>query len=80
MLKRNDLCPYIVEALKANGNSAAITDIARYIWANYENNLRKSGDLFFTWQYEMRWAAGKLREDKVLKAASESPKGYWELA
>jgi len=37
------------------------------------------GDLFYTWQYDMRWAATKLRRDGKLKAATRSPKGTWEL-
>jgi hypothetical protein len=80
LLKRKDLCPFIVEALKANCNCASIPEVARYIWTNYKDELCAAGDLFYTWQYEMRWAAGKLREDKVMKSASESRRGFWELS
>jgi hypothetical protein len=47
---------------------------------NYENELRRSGDLFFTWQYDIRWVATQLRNKGILRAAESSPSGIWELA
>nr|WP_249316779.1 hypothetical protein [Bacillus sp. FJAT-50079] len=71
---------WIIEALKANENSATLLDICKYVWKNYEEELRKSGDLFYTWQYDIRWAATKLRKDGRLLSAKQSPKGVWELS
>lgn len=36
-------------------------DVAKHIWANHEDELKRSGDLFYSWQYDMRWAAQNLR-------------------
>ena len=80
MRTRNDLIPPLLEALKALGGSTTIVSVSEYIWKNYEEDLRKSGDLFYTWHYDLRWAARTLRERKALKSASISPKGIWELA
>lgn len=79
MVKKNDLQGWVVEVLTAKGGSATLVSVAREIWINYEGALRLSGDLFYTWQYDMRWAATQLREKGVLKAAALSPAGVWEL-
>ena len=73
----NDLCIWIVEALEANKGAARIPEIAKHIWENHEDHLKDSGDLFYTWQYDMRWAGKKLvdqgRLDKI------TIKGQWRL-
>lgn len=48
-------------------------------WEKYEEELANSGDLFYTWQHDIRWAATHLRDKQILKEAGESPKGVWEL-
>jgi hypothetical protein len=48
MINRADLMPWIVDALKANGGTANIADVCRYIWENHEHELRRSGNLFYT--------------------------------
>lgn len=57
-----------------------IPQICKRIWEAHETDLRASGDLFYTWQYDVRWAANRLRRTKVMKANEVSPKGMWELA
>lgn len=52
-------------------------DVSKYIWANYEDQLRQSGDLFYTWQYDYRWQATELRKKGILKDSDK--RGYWEL-
>ncbi|MHC5355060.1 hypothetical protein ACYSNX_13065 [Myroides sp. LJL115] len=79
-MTKNKLKKCIVEALKAKGNKAKLIDICRYIWANYEKELENSGDLFYTWQYDIRWAATQLRKEGVLKPVHEQKNGFWELA
>ena len=39
-----------------------------------------SGDLFYTWRYDIRWAAQTLRDSGVLKPDHEVPRGVWQLA
>ncbi|MBO1811397.1 hypothetical protein J4G53_24485 [Serratia ureilytica] len=76
---KNDLEKLIIEALEEHKGRANIVQVAEFIWGNYEPDLRKSGELFFTWQYDMRWAANKLRRKEVMKPADSSPSGVWEL-
>jgi hypothetical protein len=79
MANKDDLVDWLIVALKAQGGSASIVEICKYVWKNYESELRKSGDLFYTWQYDIRWAADKLRREKRMRDANLSPKGLWEL-
>jgi hypothetical protein len=80
MLKRDDLKQLVLDALSANGGRATIVDVAKHIWKGREADLKTSGDLFYTWQYDMRWAATRLREEGKLVIADRSPRGIWELA
>ena len=79
MAYREELRDWLIEALKANKGSASIVEVCKYVWDNYENQLRRSGDLFFTWQYDIRWAATQLRKEGIMRAVSSSSKGIWEL-
>ena len=80
MVTRSDLVPWVRGAIIAHGGSATISEVAKHIWDNHENELRRSGNLFYTWQYDMRWAALKLRKSGQLKSASVCEKGVWELS
>ena len=77
---REDLKFWVVNALKANGGSANVVEVAKHVWANHAKDLEAMGDLFFKWQYDMRWAALVLRKEGVLKAASKADGGSWELS
>jgi hypothetical protein len=55
-------------------------DVCKYVWDNYEQELRASKTLFYTWQYDIRWAATALRKSRKMKAKEISPRGVWELA
>jgi hypothetical protein len=52
MTARAELVDWVYEAVKAKGGAATIVQVASHIWENHENDLKKSGDLFFTWQYD----------------------------
>jgi len=78
-MTKKDLKPILIEALKANGGSGSIIEVCQYIWDNYEKDLMKSGNLFLTWQYDVRWAATTLRKDKTLKPAGLQTDKRWEL-
>jgi hypothetical protein len=58
---RDDLVDWVYAAVAARNGVASIVEVAKHIWEHHENDLRKSNDLFYIWQYEMRWAAQKLR-------------------
>ena len=53
--------------------------ICKYVWEHYSTNLENSGDLFYTWQYDIRWAATELRKTGRMKPAEQSPRGIWEI-
>jgi len=80
MATKEDISGWLIEALRANNGSASTVEVCKYVWNNYENELRRSGDLFFTWQYDIRWVATQLRNKGILRAAESSSSGIWELA
>ena len=48
-----------------------------YVFTNLDKI--QSDDLFYTWQYDFRWAATELRKEGIIRSADLSPKGIWEL-
>lgn len=80
MITREDLKSIVIESLKANNGTGRVVDVCKYIWEHYENELRDSGDLFFTWQYDVRWAAQYLRDSGQLKKANNNRSAPWELS
>src|SRR5437870_8827553 len=60
---KTDLIEWLADALRAHGGSASIVDVCKHVWKEHEDDLRRSGDLFFTWQYDIRWAAYRLRRE-----------------
>jgi len=79
MPTKRDLSKWLHEALIAMGGGGRLVDVARHIWHHHESDLRASGDLFYTWQYDLRWAANYLRRTKLMRDAEDSPRGVWEL-
>lgn len=77
MSKREDLKVWVKEALKRNGGEAFLIDIAKDIWKHHKDDLHASDDLFYTWQYDMRWAGTALRKDGVME--DPSVRGKWKL-
>ena len=71
---------WTLEALRDFGGRGRIVDVSRHIWNHHEEELREAGDLFFTWQYDLRWAAWTLRQRGLMKPAGVSEQGLWELA
>jgi hypothetical protein len=80
MATKHDLTGWLEQALKASGGSASIADVCRHVWSLHEEELRHSGDLFFTWQYDIRWAAHQLRLEGRMRPVNSSPRGVWELS
>ncbi|MBY8963440.1 hypothetical protein KJK34_11810 [Flavobacterium sp. D11R37] len=78
-MTKKDLKPILIEALQYYGGAANIIEVCKFVWANYENKLKGSGNLFYTWQYDIRWAATTLRREKTLKPASLQTNKRWEL-
>lgn len=76
---KDDLKLWVLEAVTALGGKAKLLDVAKYIWAHHEPDLRVSGDLFYKWQYDMRWAANVLRHEGKLVMPEDAPRGVWAL-
>ena len=81
---REILVDWIHEALLALGGSGSILLVAKKIWQLHGGELNPSDDLFYTWQYDMRWAAQKLRDKGLLENSNTAelddlPKGMWRL-
>jgi hypothetical protein len=67
MVTHDHLKIWVIDALKALG-PAPVPRIAQHIWENHETELRQSDDMFYTWQYAMRWAGQRLQiEGKLTK-------------
>jgi hypothetical protein len=79
MAVKGDLADWIVEALRSSGGAGTILSVAKYIWDNYEDELRASGDLFYTWQYDTRWQATELRRRGILVRADDDQRRKWTL-
>lgn len=78
-MTRQDLPEKLYNILKSMGGKGTILEICKAFWAEYEIDLKKSGDLFYTWQYDIRWAATELRKSKRMRSTEESQRGIWEL-
>lgn len=79
-MTKSCLMDWIVEALEDNDGAMHHVRIAEFIWRRHEAELRESGDLFYTWQYDLRWAATKLRERGLLDEVVNRREGVWRLA
>jgi hypothetical protein len=80
MASKADLRDWVMEAIDALGGGGTVVEVCREVWNRHESDLEMSGDLFFTWQYDIRWAAQDLRDQGRLMSASEAPRGVWALA
>lgn len=79
MVTRVDLQEWLIDILRDKGGQARIVDICQKVWQEHRNELEASGDLFYTWQYDIRWAATKLRKKGELVAAVDENRGIWKL-
>jgi 5'-nucleotidase len=74
---RPSLTAWVLEVLRARGGSASVVQVAHDVWAAHEEELRRSGDLFYTWQHDLRRVAAILRDEGRL---AHSADGVWRLA
>ncbi len=76
-IERSDLQDLVLRAIKELGGEASLVDIAKSIWRDHENDLKASENIFYTWQYDMRWAGLILR--KAGKIVDGPKRGVWAL-
>ncbi|MGK2962571.1 MAG: hypothetical protein ACSLFK_10560 [Gemmatimonadaceae bacterium] len=79
MVTRDRIKDWVIDALRARGGGSSLVGVAKHIWDHHENDLREAGELFYTWQYDMRWAATKLRKEGKMRAVRDSRNLTWEL-
>ncbi|MBI1356127.1 MAG: hypothetical protein GC160_17440 [Acidobacteria bacterium] len=79
-ITKEDLKIWVVEALRSLGGRATVFEVSKHIWTHHEPELRGAERLLYTWQYDIRWAAKKLRDEGVMKAVDGSRSRPWELA
>ncbi|HIC8823640.1 TPA: hypothetical protein ACW719_003534 [Klebsiella aerogenes] len=80
MVTREDMKQWIILCLQEGNGSAWPREVSKYVWDNYESELKASGDVLYTWQYDIRWAAQQLRYDGILKSVNRRRDLPWELA
>ena len=87
-MTRKDLPGILYQIIKGFGGKATMMQVFRQFWKENKSKLSESDDLFYTWNYDIRWAATQLRKDHKMKPASTkentlgqdlSPKGIWEI-
>ena len=71
---------WVLSALKSIGGEAKIVEIAKVVWEENWPTIEKRGDMLYTWQYDMRWAADILRREGHLRPTSQKKnRGVWEI-
>lgn len=88
-MERKDLPDLLYKTIASLGRKAPMMSVFREFWKLYACNLDPSEDMFYTWNYDLRWAATELRKKGKMKPASakenpreltdSSPKGIWEI-
>lgn len=78
-MKRTDLIDALHKVLIRLNGHGSIVQICKEFWRMYSGQISVKNRLFYTWQYDIRWAATKLRKQGIMQAADISPKGIWEL-
>ena len=71
---------WVIEALSDLGGAGSVLDVCKHVWRAHRAELEAAGDLFYTWQYDIRWAAQALRTEGVLKAVESDRRAPWALA
>ncbi len=58
---------WLLEGLTAAGGSATPTDVSKQVWARHRGELESAGDLFYTWQIELRGTAEALAGSGIVR-------------
>ncbi len=79
MASRQELEEWLVDALNAIGGRGSPVRVCKEIWEQHHGDLQQSGNLLYTWQYDVRWAANQLRHRHIMKSVEQSARSVWEL-
>jgi len=77
---RSSLKAWVLQALREVGGTGTIVEVCKIVWRDHHEELEASGDLFFTWQYDIRWAAQHLRNHGFLAPAVRGSNAPWSLS
>ena len=80
MATKDDLKNWVVDALREHGGNTHHIQVAKHIWENHQAELIASGDLFYSWQYDIRWTTDHLRREGRLLPKPKGQRGPWRLA
>ncbi|MBS5783566.1 MAG: hypothetical protein KID04_11905 [Clostridium sp.] len=78
-MDKKDFPDILYTSLEKMGGRAKSIEVYQYIWGKYENELRKSGPLFYLWQCETRKAVILLRKQGRMKPYMPAFKDIWEI-
>jgi hypothetical protein len=79
LISKKDLILFVREALERLGGQGTIVEVAEQIWGKHKDSLEASGEIFYTWQYDMRWARHRLAVEGVLRTKEVSGRSVWIL-
>lgn len=68
MSEKSVLKTWVTNALAANDGCGSPLSVSVWVWEHHAAELEAMGSLFYTWQYDLRWAATSLRHDGVLQS------------
>lgn len=80
MADRSTLKGWVLAALRELGGAGKIVDVCKIVWRDHGEELEASGDLFYTWQYDIRWAAQYLRDNGYLVPVQRRRDAPWVLS
>ena len=79
IVSKDDLPRLLENVLKEMNGNGYILDISKKFWIKYKDNITPDNNLFYTWQYDIRWAATELRKNNIM-VRPDLEKGLWTLA
>jgi hypothetical protein len=78
-IDRNTMKEWVIEALQELGGSGEIVEICKKVWEKHKEEITAYEDLFYKWQYEIRWAGDILRKEGKLVSTRKLRRGIWKL-
>ena len=78
IISKDDLPRLLEDVLKEMNGNGYILDISKKFWIKYKDNITPDNNLFYTWQYDIRWAATELRKNNIM-VRPDLEKGLWTL-
>jgi hypothetical protein len=70
---------WVLQALRDLGGTGTALEVSRGVWRDHEDDLKGMGDLFYSWQYDIRWAAMRLRKEGQLAQTAAKSHEPWML-